>query len=389
MKNIFNIFAKILFYIMFKTRYFFFYNLFKNTAIIILFLPYPQSTHAQEHHNPTFGAEIKTHYAFLMSHHNHMRILTEQHFPIYQLNLFKYGNHGKEWQKLYNYPQYGLSIIYSPLSSPNYMGYGFGIVPFLNFPMYQNNRFSANFFVGSGIGFIEKPFHITENYKNEAIGSRLNAVLMGQTDLRYRISQNADISAGISITHFSNGKARTPNLGINNVGIFAGYAHHFPVKKEIKSIKSTEEDKLWENNFFFSASMKQIYPVGGKNYLYTAYSLNTKRILNKKRKIGAGIDVFYDYSDRAHFKNKGFDNPDITYIKPAIYALHDYRLGKMSIFIHIGTYLYAFDKNQHVGMIYDRVGIQYYFNDLISSLIALKTHYATADCIEMSINLSF
>lgn len=374
---------------MFNNRYFVNNKIFKIAFIILLFHFYSHNTCAQDYQKPTIGAEIKIHYAFLMAHHNHMRILTEQHFPIYQLNLFKSGNHGKEWQQLYRFPQYGLSILYSPLSSPNYMGFGIGIVPFINFPMYQKNRFSTNFFVGSGIGFIEKPFHITENYKNEAIGSHLNAVLMGQTDFRFRISQYTDISAGISITHFSNGKAKTPNLGINNIGIFTGFTRHFPIKNEVKVINSKKDHRLWEHNFFFSVSMKQIYPVGGKNYLYTAYSLNTKRIMNKKRKIGAGIDVFYDYSDRAHFQNKGFDNPDITYIKPALYALHDFRLGKMSIFFHIGTYLYAFDKNQHVGMIYDRVGIQYYFNDFISSLVALKTHYAKADCIEWSLNLSF
>ncbi len=212
---------------------------------------------------------------------------------------------------------------------------------------------------------------------------------MGQADFRYKISRNSEISAGISITHFSNGKAKTPNLGINNIGAFTGYAYHFPIQNDIHPTEFSNDKRLWEHNVFFSISTKQIYPVGGKNYLYTAYSLNSKRIFNKKRKIGVGIDVFYDYSDRAHFQKKGFDNPNMTYIKPAIYALHDFRFGKMSIFIHIGTYLYAFDKNQHVGMIYDRVGIQYYFNDIFSTFVALKTHYAKADCIEWALNLSF
>jgi hypothetical protein len=334
------------------------------------------------------GIELKTHYAFLMPHHNHMRILQEQHFPIYQLNFFRKGDFGREWQALYNFPQHGISVVYSPLSSPEYLGYGLGIFPFINFHVYNSKWISCTFFVGAGLGYVQKPFHFAENYKNEAIGSRFNAILSGQADFRYRLSETTEISTGISITHFSNGKAKTPNLGINNCGIYAGLAYNIPRDQPSEKQPFSKDEKKQEFNFFFAGSFKQNYPVGGKNYLYTAYSLNTKRVISPKRKIGAGIDVFYDYSDRAHFQGKGFDKPDMTYIKPALYLLHDFRLSRISIFIHVGTYLYAFEKNQEFGMIYDRVGIQFYLNQFFSTHVALKTHYAKADCIEFALNLS-
>ncbi len=368
----------------------FFISVAKSVLIWIGFLIYPYfETEAQNSIPAEYGIELKTHYGFLMAHHTYMRILQEQHFPILQLNFFKKGNFGKEWQSMYHFPQYGVSLIYSPLSSPKYLGKGIAVVPFMNFRIFTHEKVSFKFFVGSGIGYIEKPFNIRENYKNEAIGSRFNAVLAGQADFRYKITPSAEISSGLSITHFSNGKHKTPNLGINNLAVYFGIAKYLPSNKSYKQPEILEESKRWEKNFFFALSSKQNYPVGGNNYLYTAYSFNVKRFIGRKSKFGIGTDIFYDFSDRAHFRSVGFNKPDLTYIKPALYILHDFRIGKVSLFIHVGTYLYTFENNQDYGMIYDRAGIQYYFNKYLSTHIALKTHYARADCIELAINLSF
>ncbi len=356
-------------------------------VIIMLFT----LTGFSQNNEPKWGVELKTHYSFLMVHHKHMNILAEQHFPVVQLNVFKTGDHGKEWQQLYRYPHYGVSLIYTTLSSPQYLGAGYGLISYASFPQFRANRFSANFFVGGGIGYVEKIYDMRENYKNISIGTHLNAVLQGQADFRYRISSKSEISAGISILHFSNGKIKVPNLGINNVGAFVGYSHHIPYNRKIREVQpeNLTAEKYWEHNVFFASALKQIYPIGSDYFLYTALSFNTKRILNRKRKVGIGVDVVYDFSDRAHFRNKGFDMPDISYAKPGIYGIHDFRLGKLSIFIHIGTYLYAFEKNQDVGLIYDRTGLQYFFNDNLSIMLALRKHYAKADCIEFGINYSF
>lgn len=346
-------------------------------------------SHAQIYTKPTQGVEVKYHYAILLAHHAHMRILTDRHFPMIQVNFFNAGNYHREWQQLYDYPMFGISLLSSPLSSQQYLGSGIGVAPFVNYPLFRTSLFSVNFFVSSGIGYIGKPFDMRNNYKNQAIGSHLNALLAGQIDLRYRINESSEVSTGISLTHFSNGKVKVPNLGINNVGFFVGYAHHFTTNEPaVKEVHSTE-DPAWEKNVFLAAAIKQIYPVGGNYYPYTALSFNVKKIINRKRKIGVGADIFYDFSDRARFVKMGVMNPDITYTKPALYALHDFRMGKTSVFVHIGAYLYAYEKNQGYGMIYDRAGIQYYFNNSISALVALKTHYAKADCIEWAINFSF
>jgi hypothetical protein len=360
--------------------------------VLLSFLIHTAVALVAQTENPFAGVEIKTHYAFLMPHHEHMLMLNQQNFPILQISFFRDGDHGFDWQKLYRFPPHGISMVWSPLSSPDYIGQGFAVMPFVNFYLIKKKKFSTSFFAGTGLGYISKPFDIRENYKNQAIGSRFNAAMMGQLEMRYRISDQISLSCGSSLTHFSNGKVKTPNLGINNVGFFVGYSQYFPVKentREAKEVDFYKNTDKWEKNIFVAAAVKQNYPVGGKSYLYTDYSFNVKRVFSQKGKFGAGIDIFYDFSDKAHFEMIGYDEPAIQYTKPAIYGLYDFRLGRTSIFLHVGTYLYAYRKNQDVGMIYDRVGIQVYLSENISALVALKTHYAKADCIEWALNYSF
>jgi hypothetical protein len=354
----------------------------------VIFILLHQYVFAQKE-QPAWGIESKLHYGFLVPHHDYMLIMSERHYSVLQFNLFKSGNHNNEWNTLYDFPQYGISVIYSPLSSPQYLGNAFGILPFINFPLFQSQKCSFSFYTGAGIGYLTKKFDRIENYRNHAIGSHLNAALMGQFDFRVLITDNIELSSGLSVLHFSNGKISVPNLGINTVSSYIGCAYHIPIETEKTSEKLHEQfkEKKWEHSVFFGMAIKQLYPVGGGYYPASSLSYNIKQVRNKKRKIGLGMDLFYDYTDRESFIRKGFDKSDITYLKQGIYLAHDYRLGKMSIILHLGTYLYAFEKNQGVGMIYDRVGVQYYFNERLSAHVALKTHYAKADFIEWAINI--
>jgi len=362
-------------------------------SLIISHYLFSQETNKIEHRSSiSWGVETKLHISYTMSHHKYMRILNERHSPIMQLNIFKIADGSNYWHSLYDYPNYGLSLLASPLSSPKYLGNAYAIVPYINFPMYRRKNFSANFFIGGGIGYITKIFDATDNYKNIAIGSRINIALLGQADFRYSISNEFEMSSGIGITHFSNGRVKTPNLGINIPSIFLGFAWNINSVKEFseKSLSTPEFKPKWETGISFGGGTKQIYPPGEKNYGAYTLSANIKRVLNLKRKIGAGIDVFYDFSDKQSFAKKGdtiVNNVEL--LKPGIYLLHDFRLSNLTILFHIGAYLYAKDKNQDVGMFYKRLGIQYYITKNISIQVAMKTHYARIDFIENSIIYSF
>jgi hypothetical protein len=358
------------------------------SAIKLLFL-FVVCQNAKSQHTAKWGVEYQQHYGFLMAHHPHMHILNTQHFGLQQINLFKQAT-ASHWQQLYNYPKYGLAIVQSSLSSPQNIGYGFAVIPFIRFPWLKTQNAKLSFHVGCGVGYIQKPFHHIHNYKNSAIGSQLNAALQGQLNYSYRFKTKHEINAGIAITHFSNGKIKTPNLGLNNLSAFVGYAHLFPLKETLENKEhNVQFNPQLEKNIFFAASVKQKYPIGGPNYFYGAASFNIKKPLSLKRKLGLGVDVFYDFSDKASLIEKGHEEDALAYVKTGIYAAHDWNFHRMSIFMHIGTYLYVLENNQNQGKIYQRVGVQHQLSQSISTFLALKSHFAKADCIEFGVQYSF
>lgn len=334
------------------------------------------------------GIELKTHYAFLMPHHPHMHILAQRHFPVYQISFVRAGDAGYPWQALYRYPLHGLSFIYSPLSSPQYIGFGLALMPYIQFNIIKSSAFRTSLFSAAGIGYIEKPFHYRQNYKNQAIGSHLNATLMGEFEFRWIASQFLHIHTGISILHFSNGKVKTPNLGINNVGIFIGTTY-FGNPKTVNSPRPYfwQELPMYELTLSFAPAIKQKYPVGGKYYFYSAFSAGVKKIRNAKTKFGGGFELFYDFSDKAYFESLDYHLTPIHYVKVSLYGHYEFRFDRFSLFFHVGRYLYALENNRDDGMIYDRSGILLYLNKHTSVSIALKKHFFKADAIECGLQM--
>ena len=89
-----------------------------------------------------------------------------------------------------------------------------------------------------------------------------------------------------------------------------------PVNLPKPTIQNTHDDKKLEHSIFYGMAIKQIYPAGGKYYTANTLSYNVKNT-KSKRKLGFGMDLFYDFSDKASFERKGFDKPNLTYMKMA------------------------------------------------------------------------
>ena len=59
------------------------------------------------------------------------------------------------------------------------------------------------------------------------MGSKMNAFLNVDFFLNWMVTREVDFSAGISLSHFSNGNTKFPNAGLNSVGLRAGLTYNF------------------------------------------------------------------------------------------------------------------------------------------------------------------
>lgn len=88
-------------------------------------------------------------------------------------------------------------------------------------------RLSLNYEWNFGASFGWKPFHEYDNRYNTMIGSEINAYINANFYFNYILSKEIDLTAGVDLTHFSNGNTRFPNAGLNTVGLKIGLVYNF------------------------------------------------------------------------------------------------------------------------------------------------------------------
>ena len=366
-----------------------------NLMLLILFSIVSQRTFSQStsdslNQKEHYIAIFRTHFGYVMPHREAMQHLTTDHFTAFELSVEKQTFGKKEWHQLYKYPQIGISLWHSQLANSPTLGNATAIFPYINFPLVKGKVLNFNFRFGTGLGYLSKCFDRTDNYKNIAIGSHLNAHFNLLFDLKLRVSSNINFSAGFDFAHFSNGAFKIPNLGINVPTLNLSLSYLFN-KTPIKYIKHELLPITNKNEYLFvvNTGLKEIYPIGGKKFPVFDLSLGYNRKINHKSKIGLGLDFFYISSNLQSLKSDTTFNQKNKYqiIRPGINLAYELLFSKLSLIIQMGGYIYARDNSD--GYFYNRLSLRYPVYKNIFLNLALKTHFAKADFIELGIGYKF
>ena len=132
--------------------------------------------------------ETRLHYGFLLSHHLELNRYNS-HFPMIEISLQKSTFGKKRWEKKYDYPLLGISLLYTDLGAYEEIGNAYAAFPYINFPLYRKNDNCINFRIGLGLAWLENKFDNIVNYKNFAIGSHLNIAANLQFEYRRKLSK--------------------------------------------------------------------------------------------------------------------------------------------------------------------------------------------------------
>lgn len=90
-----------------------------------------------------------------------------------------------------------------------------------------NDRLSAYYEWNFGASFGWKPCDGETAYTNLIVGSRVNAYINLGIGLQWRVGKQYALSAGLDLTHFSNGNTSYPNPGVNMAGVKIGVSRYF------------------------------------------------------------------------------------------------------------------------------------------------------------------
>jgi hypothetical protein len=97
-----------------------------------------------------------------------------------------------------------------------YMGQGLAVGLAFAFPLNNySTKYYSNFGFVYGLGYISRPFDVQNNPMNRAIGSPINGYAQISLEGGIKINDYWSMGARLGMSHFSNGNAKAPNLGVN------------------------------------------------------------------------------------------------------------------------------------------------------------------------------
>lgn len=359
----------------------------RQIKLILLFsLFLSQLVLAQTYPNLNFG--LGAHYGFLAYHHKNMRALASDHIKGVELEVsFRCGGN-KNWHQFYRFPHYGVSLTALDLGSPEYLGTGMALYPFIRFPLLGGNKYQLHLRTGAGLGFVEKIFDPVLNNKATAIGSHVNAFINLRLSSYIRIYKGLVLDFGLGLSHFSNGGSKKPNRGINiptlNLSFIYEMGHNTPI------VKDSSQYTYPRHSFFsiLSGGGAQLSKPGGQTYaaasLQTFYDFRA----TKKSSFGAGIDLMYFAGNREKFRRDSLPvgNP-FENIQVGGKVFYQFNMHRLMLPLELGFYAYSKDKS--VGFMYHRIGVRYMATKHLLLNITLKTHFAVAEYIEWGLGWRF
>lgn len=321
----------------------------------------------------------------------------------------------KEWQRLHNYPQYGLGIAYFDLGgaeADSAVGSPAALYFFFSAPWARFGNFSLNTDLEIGLSYDFNPYDPDYNQLQDVIASRVNLHFCFNLALNYKLSDRIDLNFGSELIHFSNGRTFSPQKGINLIGLNIGAAYHFnpvknftskidpeyypPLRPEFITAEKSVFNPHHELQFTTSFGTVQARPgdfkdenglqdttgATGPRYMTSTLSAEYGYQFARKIKFVTGIDFFYDGS--AEYLYKDILPQNTTFNEKAFYGQHvgfHYLIERFAFMYNIGWYLYK--PFQQRGSWYMRVGGKIGLTDKIDAHIVLKTRNGgIADWIE-------
>jgi len=307
------------------------------------------------------------------------------------LSFVKQTHGNEEWHSTYNFPDYGIYFQYQNYNN-NFLGKCYGIGALYNF--YFLNR-HLELKVSEGIGYASNPYDKVNNSKNKAFGSSfMSNTNFGLIYNEEHLIGNLGIHAGFLFTHFSNGRTKTPNSGINsflvNVGLNYDFSNTSKRIIDTTSVKKNYSEPI-KYNFVLRSGYNESQVIGSGQYPFYHASFFIDKRFNRKSALQLGTEFFLTNSFKDYIKYKSIAFPELNldpntdYKRVGIFTGYELFINKISLEAQVGYYIYRPFKEDIA--LYDRVGFKYHFTPKIYTGFSVKTHMFLAEALELGIGL--
>jgi hypothetical protein len=190
-----------------------------------------------------------------------------------------------QWNKIFNYPRLGVSLIYQNLGNNRVLGQQFSIVPMVYFSTArkENAKIFAEIRYGLGLATFNRPYDSITNRTNNLTGSHATWQFTVGANLRWNVSQYVSLQLGGVWYHASDAHTVLPNIGVNTFGGFLSMlVYPYGRMHRTHSLDTLAVEKKWHANFRFGSGWQEKgsgSANGGPKYpVYTGAVYASKRV---------------------------------------------------------------------------------------------------------------
>jgi len=295
-----------------------------------------------------------------------------------------------DFERIYNYPEYGVSLLYSTLGNDEIFGREFAVVPYYHLKIISRDRFNLYHELGVGLGYVGKIFDFENNYRNIAVGSHLNLHFNLKFGVNYRVYKKTILNAGVAFDHFSNGNTNNPNIGINYGSAFAGLGFLLGNERPKQTGDLAPHQQQLKYELIGSAGAKRTRGVLESDWFYTgSLTFETKWSFLRAIHLGAGADMFYDPAAQTEIEaQQRTDYKPSDKFTTGIHFSQEFVYSRLSLILQEGFYLGMTDKLNN-GIMYPRAIIRSQVGQQSFVQIAMKTHWFVLDYPELGIGMKW
>lgn len=361
---------------------------YKFLLSFLFFFPYTfcfsQNTGTNFFANSSFG--VNGYYGSFLTTQPKSEYIRDSYSYFGEIFFEKQTNGSSAWQLSHKLPSWGVGYIQGNTGSKEYIGNMDAVYAYLSTPIIKSKIITTSFRVGTGLGWIQKPYDIYSNPKNTLIGTRLNAYisLLFRNEIKLLPKFYGNISIGL--THLSNGGTSLPNLGLNTPVLSAGIRYAF-TELRTSSIQLIDSFKRKVNyRISVSAAVKQIQLVGGPYNLMFIVQPEIITRFATNHSYGYGFIFYINPYAEMDKKKYHLESESTNTVQAGIFGAYEHHFGRLSIPLQFGAYIYNQGKSP---LFFQQVGMRVQLNKWLNTELYVKTHLGKADFIHAGIGYTF
>jgi hypothetical protein len=357
---------------------------------------------AQKPQRVSLAIEASSCRGFLWGHTPRLTIRTGHLVLGYELGLSwpTYGR--RDWEVWRCYPLWGVSACYFNLGEGAHAA-AWGILPHLTVPIWRHHRWLTAFRIGTGVGYVIRPYDSFKNPAENAVGSHWNNLTQFRLGCTYRFGPRWRLQAGAMLSHLSNGAAKLPNFGINLPAYFfslSGSPGGIDESQFRSAAAPNRAERRWGALLCGSFAQVEYAIVDGPKYAVWSASAGALFHLNRLNRLTLSLEGEY-HPAVAEF---GLQTGGFLSARAACSGAHrlaiapgaEFLFGPVGIHVQAGIYTGSANINRYVpAPWYSRLSLRGYLSPIRGTNIrpcagiALKAHRVNAETIALQVGLAY